>query len=66
MQKLNNKGPRIDPCGTPWVTFNADDMDVPIRWYECSYSSVLLSIVKVAGRMEKHWPKKYNMKTLVK
>ena len=37
-------------------------MDVPIRWYGCSYSSVLLSIVKVAGRMEKHWRKKYNMK----
>ena len=31
IEKLNNRGSRIDPCGTPRVTFNDEDMDVPIR-----------------------------------
>ena len=26
-------GPKIDPCGTPWVTVSGSDSDVEMRVY---------------------------------
>ena len=28
-------GPKIDPCGTPWITVSGSDSDVEMRVYCC-------------------------------
>ena len=31
MYRLNNIGPKMGPCGTPWLTVPCSDRDVPTR-----------------------------------